>query len=87
MHQMTAEIAFPSKYPNLSSAVDLEDRYGSIEISDVGYFENVISFAQSKNHERFAKLAESSDVREWDRTVETVNVSRRELLVQPSPWI
>lgn len=71
---MDEEIAFPTKNPDLRAPAEVEERYSNSPISEHNFFENVISFAKGKNHNRFAKLAKSSKDREWDRNVETVDV-------------
>lgn len=75
VQNVTQEIAYPTRSPNLSNATEIEALYGQISISKLDYFQNVISFAQAKNHERFAMLAKSSEDRGWDRKVDTVDVS------------
>ena len=81
VQDMTQEIAYPTRSPNLSNATEIEALYGQVGISNLDYFQNVISFAQAKNHERFAKLAKSSEDREWDRTVDTIDVSATSTIV------
>jgi hypothetical protein len=75
VRDMTQEIAYPTRNPNLSNATKVEALYGQVRISELDYFQNVISFAQAKNHERFAKLAKSAEDRGWDRSVDTIDVS------------
>lgn len=70
---MTQEIAYPTRNPNLSNVAEVEALYGRVGISEVDFFHNVISFAQAKNYGRFAKLAKSSEDREWDRRVDTID--------------
>jgi endothelin-converting enzyme len=87
VQDMTQEIAYPTRSPNLSNATEIEALYGQVCISKLDYFQNVISFAQAKNHERFAMLAKSSEDRVWDRRVDTIDVSetliRVSILVKP----
>ena len=75
VRRMTQEIAYPTKNPNMKDAIEIDQRYASLEVSDFDYFTNVVSFAQAKNHARFAKLTQPASEREWDRTVDNVNVS------------
>jgi predicted metalloendopeptidase len=81
VQDMTQEIAYPTRNPNLSNATEIEALYGQTGISKLDYFQNVIFFAQAKNHERFAKLAKSSEDRDWDRRVDTIDVSGASIIL------
>ncbi|KAI4229897.1 MAG: hypothetical protein L6R36_000543 [Xanthoria steineri] len=73
LRNVAREIAYPTKNPDLRRPDRVEERYSKLEISEDDYFQNVIVFAQAKNHDRFAKLAKTSDDREWDRKIDTVD--------------
>ncbi|KAL8798780.1 MAG: hypothetical protein Q9182_006392 [Xanthomendoza sp. 2 TL-2023] len=73
LRNITQEIAYPTKNPDMRRPSEVEERYSNMRISEDDYFRNVILFAQAKHHDRFAKLAKSSADREWDRDIETVD--------------
>ena len=75
VHRMTQEIAHPTKNPNMKDATEFDQYHAFLEVSDLDYFEIVVSFAQGKNHARFAKPTQPASEREWDRTVDNVNGS------------
>lgn len=71
---MVQQIGYPKKSPGISDPVALQRYYAPVNISESGYFNNVLSMVKASVTREWAKAGKATDRNEWGMTASTVNV-------------